>query len=448
VDWYPLERGEQRRRSGPWVVLGAAVVVAAAIPIALALRDAPTAPAATPPSRVTAPAAVADAAEAGRVREPAASPADDIAQIAGQVADVRELELRHPVDATFLPIADLIARLNELTRGHEGANAPLESRVRLLSALRMLPAEADVATLLQIAYDESLAGLYVPAEQRLYVVDEPSDEASPRTRWNSAHEIVHALQDQSFDLTPLLEHQPGAVDAELAALAVLEGDAVVTQEVWSRRFQTELERSRLGDGLARGGLIPLPGHLPRFLSAQFAFPYEAGADFVVALIEHGGYEAVDAALRDPPRTTAEILHPQRYLAGVSPVVVLPPREPGGEWEAARTDEMGEFHLRQMLDQVGSAAAHTVAAGWVGGSVSSWHRGEETAVAVTIVYDAEESAAALCEILPRWWELASGALPAPDGTVGGPHGAMAASCTGAQVRFGVAPDAATALLLSS
>jgi hypothetical protein len=36
---------------------------------------------------------------------------------------------------------------------------------------------------------------------------------------------------------------------------------------------------------------------------------------VRALRESGGWERVDAAFRDPPRRTAEVLHPERYLAG-------------------------------------------------------------------------------------------------------------------------------------
>jgi hypothetical protein len=454
MDWYPLERGVHRRR-GPRVLAALAVLLIAAVPAAMTLRSAPSTPAVAPSNAVSGAAAAADPRERSadesdttdEAVEPVepVEPVEDIAQIARQVAEIRMLDLRRPVDATFLPSPELIARLTELTADEEGASAPLDSRVRLLATLRMLPAQADVASSLQIVYDDSLVGLYVPAERRLYVVEE-TEEQSPRTRWTSAHEIVHALQDQTFDLGPLLEHPPGAVDAELAALALLEGDAVLTQELWSIRFQTALERSRLGDGLG-GGLIPLPGRVPRFVSAQFAFPYEAGTDFVVALFEHGGFAAVDAAMRNPPRTTAEIFDPDRYLAGFTPIETTVSSEPGEGWEQARTDEMGAFHLRQMLDQLGATAAERFATGWTGGSVRSWHRDDDTAVAGVIVFETEEGAAALCEVLPRWWQLVAGGQPVADGSAGGPQGWLAASCEGPQVRFGVAPDVETARRLT-
>jgi hypothetical protein len=448
MEWYPLERGAVRRRRWPWAFLAGAVALAALVTAALFLRSDPSpiaeAPASPPPA-VAAEQTPAQALDAFPDVVDHRGAAEEIAQIAAQVADIRMLDLRETIDATFLPTAELVELLTELTAEEEGAARPLESRARLLAALHMLPADADLAAVLRIVHDESVVGLYVPSEQRLYVAQEEAG-STPRSRWTSAHEIVHALQDQAFDLGPLLEHPEGALDAELAALAVLEGDAVVTQELWSRRFQTEIERSQLGDGLAPAG-IPVPGRLPRYLTARFAFPYEAGGDFVVALMEHGGFEAVNAALANPPRTTSEILHPDRYLAGMVPVDVEVQADPGPGWVPSRTDEMGEFDVRAMLDQLGTARAAQLAAGWAGGTARSWERNGHTAVALAIAFETDESAAALCAALPGWWQAATGASPQGAGAVAGPGGSLSFACDGQTVRIGVAPDPTVAQTLS-
>ena len=64
---------------------------------------------------------------------------------------------------------------------------------------------------------------------------------------------------------------------------------------------------------------------PAVIRAQLMFPYEAGLEFVSTLYLEGGYPAVDDAFLDPPQSTEQILHPEKYLAGETPqVVTLPP----------------------------------------------------------------------------------------------------------------------------
>ena len=51
------------------------------------------------------------------------------------------------------------------------------------------------------------------------------------------------------------------------------------------------------------------------------FPYRAGFAFVAALRRYEPWSAVDAAYKRPPRSTEQILHPEKYIADEKPVAV-------------------------------------------------------------------------------------------------------------------------------
>lgn len=428
MTWYPAMAGARRRR-GP-VVLAVAVLVLVAVVLTWRLADRPPSPARSDTAGEPA-GSLADERSTGL-----ADPTEEIARIAGQVADVRGLALRSPVDARLVEQAELQRVIAREVGQDGGATGDGASRARLLAALRMLPRDHDLAGDLRELQDEQAVGLYVPGERRLYVHTE--GRTTPQLRWASAHELVHALQHQHVDLEAMLRHPQGVLDAELAALALLEGDAVVTQEAWSRRFQTDDERRGLSERAAIP-LLPLAGQQSPYLSERFAFPYDAGARFVVALIEEGGFAAVDAALADPPRSTADILDPQRYLAGTPVVTPELDEDPGPSWAAARNDELGAFDLREMLRPLGEARAAELVGGWAGGRVRSWEANGEVVVGGVVAYTAEEGAAALCAALPGWWRVAARAEEAGPRLLSSPDGAMAYRCDGSTVRFAVGPD---------
>jgi hypothetical protein len=99
------------------------------------------------------------------------------------------------------------------------------------------------------------------------------------------------------------------------------------------------------------------------------FPYIEGVAFVEALYMLDGFDAVDQAWDDPPQSTEHILHPQRYLDGDSPQVVslVPLTDTlGAGWQLIDEDIVGEFYLREYLDQqLESRAVEIAATGWGG-----------------------------------------------------------------------------------
>lgn len=443
-----------RRR---WRGAGAAVLVALAVLMWVALRasGAGEEPATAPPApelsdgQTGDPAPDAPAPDAPDPDAPApdapghdaARAAEEIARIAGQVAEVRGLPLRRRVDARFEPVGDLVTRIEELTAQEGGAAGSLDSWGRMLAGLGLIPEGTSVSAALRTLYDDTVVGIYVPGETRLYVSDTAPSVAA-WTRWASAHEVVHALQDQHFPFSTLLDYPRGALDAELSGLALVEGDAVITQVTWAQRFLTSREMDEVGEQAGPVGAAPA-ATVPPYIVERFEFPYVAGPEFVSALLADGGQEAVDEALRHPPTTTAQILHPQRYLDGVEAIAVPMRARPGSGWRPERDDEFGEFDLRQMLGPLGRQRSRALAAGWAGGQVRSWVRGDAVAVAVGLVLDSADTARSLCDALPDWWRQGSGGTVRRAGLGESAGGWLGYRCQGSRVDLARAPDEAVA-----
>ncbi len=177
---------------------------------------------------------------------------------------------------------------------------PLEKTLRQLekdiSAARNLEFKSPVKAK-TIARPKDAAkdvqGYYSPKDKTLYVYD---DVAGNYARGVLIHEMVHALQDQHFGLEKLHQASFGS-DAELALAALIEGDATFTMIEVLKKEQPR-------------AAAMLDTTLESAKDVQKSFLYAQGARYVKALKDRGGWQAVNAAYRNPPSTTAAVLHPE------------------------------------------------------------------------------------------------------------------------------------------
>src|SRR5262249_45020627 len=139
----------------------------------------------------------------------------------------------------------------------------------------------------------------------------------PDEKVTFAQEFDHALQDQYFDLNTLAPKNPDNDDRSLAIQALTQGDATLLQRLWAQQNLTSDELSALGKN---GGTSQLFS-ASLFLREQLLFPYSDGFNFVRQIYQTGGYAAVDAVFRDPPQSTAQVLHIDKYRNHVAPVEV-------------------------------------------------------------------------------------------------------------------------------
>jgi len=79
-----------------------------------------------------------------------------------------------------------------------------------------------------------------------------------------------------------------------------------------------------------------------------------------------GWDGVNKLYQDPPTSTAQILHPQKYLQGWRPTRVDPIPPPGDGWTLMFQDVMGEFFVRQVIrSHLDIMTANRSAEGWLG-----------------------------------------------------------------------------------
>jgi hypothetical protein len=294
---------------------------------------------------------------------------------------LRGLKTTHPIAVSTLDAKGMRrVVLRELARERQPrADAAWDDALHLLGVLKR---GQNLEVIRRSELTGQVAGLYVPQTGRLYVLG--SGGAAPRSV--IAHEVTHALQDEHFRISRgVFASHPRDHDAELAAVALVEGDATNVQS----RYVAALSPGELIGELARTlGSMPSDsagGEVP-YLQRELVYPYTAGQEFVKALRERGGQRLLDRAFRHPPRTTAAVLDPARYVAGDPPPrkVDLPP----GKYALETT--FGAEDLIALTGRDGLARS------WLGGRIGVGPSGLELRL---VARRAASVAAALEHVLP-------------------------------------------------
>lgn len=323
--------------------------------------------------------------------EEKASTGPTIVSIRDEISRIRGLPVKRELDIAYISREQLGREMEaELAGGYPAEEAAAEEKV--LKALNLIEEDQDLVEAVQQMLTEDVLGYYDNRTGELKVVSD-TEEIDTLNEVTLAHEITHALQDQSFSLTRLLpEDGSGNDDRDLAVISLIEGDATVTDEEYAA---VNLE---LGDAvsLLMESLGATAGLGTSYLDDSISFPYIEGSLFVSALMDAGGWEAVDAAYTDPPQSSEQILHPSKYREHEAPIEVSTPdlgAAMGGSWERTYGNVIGEFDAREILD-VGltPSAASAAAAGWGGGRAELYEDADgRRLLALVLVWDTEAEA---------------------------------------------------------
>jgi len=231
-------------------------------------------------------------------------------------------------------------------------------------------------------YGGAVKGYYDPETDEIVIVSE-NPETPALDELTLGHELVHALQDQRFNLSEL---NGSTQDATLATKGLIEGDASWVEREYERRC-----------GVTWDCLTPRSGGGSGQFDVNWGIyvaiyqPYSDGPDYIDSLRQQGeGWSAVNAAYDEPPATTSAVIHPgsEREPANVS----VPDRSSDG-WRqltvdgVVANDTIGEAGMVAMfaadamtqgqpsvldgtdLDVLGGGRGfnydHTVTDGWAG-----------------------------------------------------------------------------------
>lgn len=389
-------------------------------------------------------------ATASPVQEPDDEPDDErdealetLETIGAQVAALRGLTVEEEIEAELVDPDELTEIVTDRDRDAEAIERLSES-AQVLAALRHLEPDTDLEAIIDDLQSVSVVGLYDPHDDIAYVSSEETP-LGPSAATTAAHELLHALQHQHFDLTRFDAVSPEDVDAALAFLSVIEGDAVLVEEEWAATHQTEEDRAAAERDQLAGASEQLAvlDDVPSYVVETFVFPYVAGERFVAALIEEGGYEAVDAALEDPPTTTLEILDPQAYLGDdFEAESISAGTAPADDFDELVASSFGAFELLALFgaatSEEGQAGASTWPA-WRAGGLASWERGDELVVAGAWRFEDDERADDACGALPEWYADVADGQEAGEQAWEGDRDTLVVDCDGDEVSFAIAPD---------
>ncbi len=338
----------------------------------------------------------------GKLNESAADRIED------RLVATRGLAFRRRVPIVTVSAAEAHALLEREVHS-EYEPAELTALSRVYAALGLVPPGTDLEkTLLQL-YGSEVAGFYDPIDRRMVLV---ADALRGDFRMRIlgailrrdlggelvlAHELTHALQDQHFGLN-LGRGDVGDDDAELARRAVYEGDATLAG------FAVVMGKLSAGAaaGLA-GKLAGLPSQMasaypdmPALIRDTLIFQYVDGVNFVSWAYEHAGWEGVNALLAHPPRSTEQILHPEKYFRrpeyplAVRVGAIAPFLAEG--WELTEENTLGELIIRILIGRFfDDARARAVAAGWDGDRVVALTKGSEVGLVWMTSWDTEADA---------------------------------------------------------
>jgi hypothetical protein len=348
------------------------LVLIAAAALALAACGPSTSPSPSVVAPTTPPPSTAPSATPTGTTDPGPSTDPDqealYQAIEDAVVDLRGLEPKADVAPHILDEAQLKERAETSFRSLNPEEL-IEANQVLYSALGMIDADEALADLYIELTASQVAGFYDFDADELFVVAR-SGEIGVIERVTYAHEYNHALQDQYFDLTALLR-MPGEGDTATAHLALVEGDATAVMAFWAQGALTPQEALELLEESQSPEQQAILERMPPILRESLTFPYEQGLQFVLRLqAGGGGWEAVDAAYDDPPASTEQLLHPEKYDDREDPIDVELPdglaEQLGPDWSVPYEDTFGEFQfqvwLRNAIDRdTGNGAAE----GWGG-----------------------------------------------------------------------------------
>ena len=368
----------------------------AASPVASATADATEDATTTGPTTATPAATATATSTTGANPTPTTGPgsviggseeeAELIAEIKERTARNRGLEYLQDVPVNVISREELAANLLEQIEAEYSREEAADDALELWM-LRLIPDRSiDLYQFQLDLLSEQVAGYYNFTENALFVVDD-SGGINGSTILTLTHELTHALQDQHYDLEALQPEDLDA-DASTAVLALIEGDAESMTFAYMNLLTVEQFADVYTDAMSVDTTVL--DAAPAYIADSLYFPYEFGIAFVDALLTEDGEAAVDAALNDPPRSTEQILHPEKYLAAErdDPVAVdLPDLQAalGSSWSLVVEDTLGEFDLQVMLRENGAGNADAAAAGWGGSSYALYQSGSgDAAQAVSVM----------------------------------------------------------------
>jgi hypothetical protein len=291
-------------------------------------------------------------------------------KLVATVSAARHLPFRGTLPARALG-RDELQRATALAVGEGMDNAAARAEGEILERLGLVPAGSTASDLAARTYarEAAPAARYDAVTGTLLVPDFIPFEAQ---HIEVAHEIAHAVADQRFGLRRFLRVTPEGEprldgDATRARLSIVEGDALLAGLELADPQENFLGTHALAALAARLRGASAVG-VPDWFQTLGELTHVDGLLFVARVRARRPWSAVDALWSEPPLSTEQILHPEKYDACETPIPVDAAMLPAltGFGRPLGSDVLGEWAIRTWLAATLPAEiAARAATGWGG-----------------------------------------------------------------------------------
>jgi hypothetical protein len=293
-----------------------------------------------------------------------------LALIGQQVDLVRDLPTPGSVPPILVKSEELGNLLNELYG--EDVLAIRERDEGLLRALGFLDTSQTLADYGLSAFGDPYGAVYADSPARVYLI---GSEFSDLLAYAYARQYGHAISADAFGSQIVTASDCSILsDSCRAARAVANGDWELTGEQWLSAYASASVFEQ-AESAAPAQMLAQTEPPSDFAIADLEFIAQSGLDFVSAVFNAGGWEAVDALYAAPPTTSEQIIHPEKFTANEQAVAVSDAdlsTTLGAEWSVMGQGGLGEWLTYLMLTQGANPAARIdpviaseAAAGWGG-----------------------------------------------------------------------------------
>ncbi len=328
------------------------------------------------------------------------------AEVLRETSEVRKLPILRSVRSGAQSRVE-IERM--IIKNLDESSTPEEMRAseRELKKLGLVPPDFQLRAFIISLLTEQVAGYYDPKTQEFYLADWIDVDAQKTVM---AHELTHALQDQHFNLRRFEKWPKGDSDAELAAHALIEGDATLAMMYYALRRPKSASAESLPPEADDSTMDQL-NKAPRALRESLLFPYEWGMNWAFQVHKRRGWDGLSRAFTELPQSTEQIMHPEKYFVREEPVKVEMPNlavKLGAKWRRTDYDVHGEWSFYLVLGEYlkDDAQAKKAAAGWSGDCFALYEgaKPQEVMIAMLSVWDTEQDAREFFEAYARRTDL--------------------------------------------
>ncbi len=256
----------------------------------------------------------------------------------------------------------LEARIQEIVKPEE-----IRAEEIALKKLGLVPEDFDLKKMTIDLLTEQAAAFYDYKKKKLVVLE---SNMSLMQKPILVHELAHALADAHFNLGKYLLRGKSD-DAALSRQAVMEGQATwLMSEYLMVKMGTSLRSgSEMAGMMGRintsSGAYPVFDAAPLYLRESLLFPYSKGFTFQHAVVLKYGQKAFSEVFRNPPASSQQILHPEKYFSRTAAAKPPLPKADVGGFRPMIEGALGEFDHDVLFRQYGSAGDAALAERWRG-----------------------------------------------------------------------------------